>query len=53
MSHNNYITLLDQMIKQKGDHPPHYKTLSIQNRKNRSQFNVKLKYKNYIIISNA
>ena len=53
MSHNNYITLLDQMIKQKGDHPPHYKTLNRQNRKNQNQFNVKLRYKNYIIISNA
>ena len=53
MSHNNYITLLDQIIKQKGDHPPHYKTLIRQNHKNQNQFNVKLIYINYLIISNA
>ena len=53
MPHNNYITLLDQVIKQKGDHSPHYKTLIKQNYKNQNQFNVKLRYKNYIIISNA
>ena len=53
MPHNNYITLLDQIIKQKGDHSPHYKTLIKQNYKNQNQFNIKLRYKNYIIISNA
>ena len=53
MPHNNYITLLDQIMKQKGDHSPHYETLIKQNCKNQNQFNVKLRYKNYIIIRNA